>query len=525
MISITGQTASEHSAAAALDCYFRKIAGDNYNLSPIDSIVIRQCGTYGDDGFSLETADGCLFISGGKRGVIYGAYTLLEDYLGCRFYAPGVEKVPKYNIINIPEIKENIRIPVVRYRNVFWYSAFDENFSVKQKINGAPGRTISDNFGGTVNYAGNFVHTLGKLAEMEGDVTDRQPCLSDETVFNTVLRNVRSWLNENTDAKIISVSQNDSHAWSAGCTCPRCSAIDEAEGTPMGSLLTFINRLADALKSDYPDVMIDTLAYRYTRKAPKTLTARDNVIIRLCSIECCFSHPADICDAETDRSAGDSFADTLRRWSEICKNVYIWDYTTNFAHYAMTFPNFNVLRHNIRFFADNNVTGIFEQGNYSAPSGEFGELRSYLLAKCLWDPYMTDARYSAHMDDFLEGYYGSGWRNIRAFIDAVQEKVQHTHFGIYTAPFDILSHDESFCAETKNLWNAAHEKAEDEATLDRINKSYIQIEYYNSFIKKDPGYTRQLHRDLKKYNIFSLREGGIVKDEDKTDFTKDPLNW
>ena len=48
---------------------------------------------------------------------------------------------------------------------------------------------------------------------------------------------------------------------------------------------------------------MDTLAYRYTRQAPKTIKPADNVIIRLCSIECCFSHPL----AERISIAGDSF--------------------------------------------------------------------------------------------------------------------------------------------------------------------------------------------------------------------------
>lgn len=525
MINTYNKTVSECSAAEVLDCYFKKIAGEYYNISGVNSVLLKQCDLYGDDGFSFEISEDCLSVSGGKRGVIYGVYTLLEDYFGCRFYAANVEKIPYKKEINLCDISDKIIIPVVKYRNVYWYSAFDELFSVKQKINGTPGRNISDNYGGTINYAGNFVHTFGKLAEMQGDVTDRQPCLSDDTVFETVLRNVRIWLANNPDAKIISVSQNDSHSWSAGCTCSHCAEIDKTEETPMGSLLVFINKIADAVKQDYPDVMIDTLAYRYTRKAPKTLKARDNVIIRLCSIECCFSHPVDLCDAVTDKTVGDSFAETLRSWSNICKNVYIWDYTTNFAHYAMTFPNFNVLRQNIRFFVDNNVTGIFEQGNYSAPSGEFGELRSYLLAKCLWNPYMTDTEYNNHMNDFLEGFYGSGWLYIRTYIDTVEEKVKNSHIGIYTAPFDILQYDEKFCDDTDRFWNSAREKAEDGLTLDRINKSYIQVQYYNAFIKKDPEYNKRLHENLQKYNVFSLREGSIVKDTADNDFTKDPLHW
>ena len=41
----------------------------------------------GEDGFRVETFENAVAVEGGKRGVIYGAYELLEQ-LGCRFFTP-----------------------------------------------------------------------------------------------------------------------------------------------------------------------------------------------------------------------------------------------------------------------------------------------------------------------------------------------------------------------------------------------------------------------------------------------------
>ena len=87
---------------------------------------------------------------------------------------------------------------------------------------------------------------------------------------------------------MFSVSQND---WYNYCQCPACKAIDDREGSPAGTMITFVNQVADAIREDCPDVLIHTFAYQYTRKAPKFVRPRPNVIVRLCSIECCFSHP------------------------------------------------------------------------------------------------------------------------------------------------------------------------------------------------------------------------------------------
>lgn len=374
---------------------------------------------------------GILWLDGGERGLLYAAYELLER-LGCRFFAPDCERLPAAAALSLPADTLIRQKPVFEYRSTSWHGVRGQpaEFGVRLRLNDLHGPAIPEELGGDIRYNG-FVHTLGALAEMEGDYTDRQPCLSDEKTFETVVKNLRARMQNDPGAAIASVSQNDSHEWGRGCTCPACKAKDDAEGSPMGSLLPFVNRVAEAMEPEYPDLAIDTLAYRYTRKIPATLTSRENVIVRLCSIECCFAHPIDACTAAIYDVEDDPFSTTLRAWADHCGRIYIWDYTTNFRNYNVSYPNFAVLRRNVRFFAENNVRGVFEQGNGQSINGEFGELRAYLLAKLLWDPYMSEEQYQTHIDEFLEGYYGAGWQALRRYFDRMHAGVGETHFGIY----------------------------------------------------------------------------------------------
>lgn len=114
------------------------------------------------------------------------------------------------------------------------------------------------------------------------------------------------------------------------------------------------------------------------------------MIIRLCNIECCFRHPLGECENEAGTDEYDTFPENLKKWNEITNKLYIWDYTTNFAYMTTAFPNFEALRKNVRFFAENGVVGMFEQGNIGNPNGEFGEIRAYLLAKLLWTLYVRE---------------------------------------------------------------------------------------------------------------------------------------
>ena len=105
--------------------------------------------------------------------------------------------------------------------------------------------------------------------------------------------------------------------------------------------------IAEDIEHDFPKVRIDTLAYQYTRKPPKTLRPRRNVIVRLCSIECCFAHPLETCSSPENAR----FRADITAWQPVAPTLYVWDYTPNFAHYQQPFPNFDALQPNVRNFA------------------------------------------------------------------------------------------------------------------------------------------------------------------------------
>lgn len=84
-----------------------------------------------------------------------------------------------------------------------------------------------------------------------------------------------------------------------------------------------VNVIATALQLEFPTVAVDTLAYKWSRPAPK-LKPRGNVIIRLCPIECNFAVPM------TDPSNAEFQAD-MNAWSAVSSRTFIWNYQTNFG--------------------------------------------------------------------------------------------------------------------------------------------------------------------------------------------------
>ena len=251
------------------------------------------------------------------------------------------------------------------------------------------------------------------FSELKGKRTYEraQLCLTNEEMRKELVKNLKANLRKNPAATIASVSQND---WHGNCQCVKCAAIEKEEESPAGLMLRFVNYVADDIKEEFPNVAISTLAYQYTRKPPKYVKPRDNVIVRLCSIECSFSTP--LADERNQK-----FRDDIIGWSKISNRLYIWDYTTNFRHHIMPHPNLRVLGPNVKFFAEHNVKGIFEQGAYTTNGAEMAELRAWVLAKLLWDPSRDGQEL---IDEFIDGYYGPAAGQVRDYLNVIHDAVE-----------------------------------------------------------------------------------------------------
>ena len=386
------------------------ILGQNERLDELSAGINYK--SLKEDGFVIRTDSLRLIIAGGnEKGTLYGVYSFLEKYLGCRMYSSKVKIVPQQKQIILGKINDQ-QVPVIGFRDTHYRTTWDAGYTDWHKLDHDPNGERTD--------WGMWVHTFNELvppqiyfqshpeyfAMIKGARLPTQLCLSNPAVLEITVQNLRKKIAQNPAAKYWSVSQNDNRNY---CTCDSCKALDEREGSPSGSIINFVNQVAD----QFPDKMISTLAYEYGRHAPKTLKPRDNVNIMLCSIEAYRNKPI----KEDTSSAG--FVKDVQDWGKISKDIIVWDYVIQFNHLLSPFPNLHVLQPNIQFFAENGVNAMFEQGNREV-GGEFAALRSYLISKLLWDPYLD---IDSVMNDFLSGYYGAAGKAIREYIYVMREQL------------------------------------------------------------------------------------------------------
>ncbi|MBP5760910.1 MAG: DUF4838 domain-containing protein, partial [Verrucomicrobia bacterium] len=179
-------------------------------------------------------------------------------------------------------------------------------------------------------------------------------------------------------------------------------------------LIDLVNYVADAINDEFPNTIVETLPYQYTRSAPKSIFPHNNVMIRLCSIECSFNY---LLDSEVNKS----FADDVRDWSKIAPTLFIWNYVTDFSKYYLPQPNWEALPGDIRFLLDHKVRGLFEQGS-SGPRkiADLPELRAYLLSRLMWDPSQDE---NAIIAEFLNGFYGPAAIEMLQYVDLMKKFV------------------------------------------------------------------------------------------------------
>ena len=357
----------EKAAAGELKEYLGKVTGTEFEIvSETDApdgsarIFIGQSDTakallagldweaLGHDGIVMKTVGGDLVLAGGRpRGTLYAVYTFLEDVVGCQWWTESAERIPSLATLEVPNL--DIRyVPPFLYRESHWQPVVYRNpdFAVRLKLNGHF-QPIPADLGGHYTILG-WCHTFYQLLPPDVHFKDHpewysevggkrisagaQLCLTNPEMRAEFTKRALERIKANPGAGMISIAQNDN---GNPCRCANCKAVVEREEAESGLVIRFVNAVAEEIEKQYPDFLVETLAYQYTRHAPKYARPRRNVIVRLCSIECDFARPL-------DAGANGLFYKNLQDWAAVTPQLYIWDYTPNFSNYLIPHPNWRV---------------------------------------------------------------------------------------------------------------------------------------------------------------------------------------
>jgi len=467
-----------------------------------------------------------IVIAGGPpRGTINGMYGFLRDHLGCRWFTPGVSRIPKKKSFWLADVNERKK-PAFVYRATNPPGHWDGAWTARNRLNEAQthggaaslNALMSDARVATIgNYwsAHKFTYIPDALfeehpeyyAEKDGK-RFRDPsrgrrayCLTNDGFVRYVADWLKGQFKSDPNRRFASVTQVDYPSY---CECAKCKSSYDRVGTS-GTFMEFVNRVADVVVEDTPRAIINTLAYQITWK-PSPVEMHPNVRVVWCPIGHCCMHGLGECESNTGRN----FLPQLAEWQTKCGHMGVWYY-----HYQsdtlMPHKNIFAARESLREFRRMGVKSVFVQDNCNqslrtndAPDGDklipaYGDsdgngyftvplglehVRSYVVAQLLWDP---DFDIKKGIKEFCKTYYGPADKELARFVMMCEDDRSYErsvarfaykpaagmHAGIGRAPMPawpaVVKMDE--------LFDRAEEKvAGDPALLRRVEMARLSLE-------------------------------------------------
>lgn len=385
------------------------------------ALQIKDFSTLKPDEIILKKVNGKQILLGERpRGTLYAVYEFLERAYGVRFWTAEAEFWPKHKEFFLPETDHRYA-PVFVRRFVYYDLSRKTPFSVKlrtNRYNGGPRW-------GDREYIIGFVHTFGYFVPAKKHFKDHpewfafrsgkrvsncQLCLSNKEMRKFFVEAVLKELRKFPGSRVVSVTQNDGEQ--TPCLCKKCDELLKKLGSLTDVYMDFVNEVADAVAKEFPKVTVETLAYSFTIDPPKTVVPRKNVLIRFCPGKSDNSRPI-------AHAANDSKGNLFRVWKKYGNPLAVWTYETDFKRFYLPFPNWQGLTQDLRFYAEQGVVDVFQQGSYAGPAADLSDLRVWLLGKLQWNPFLDPQKL---IKEFAEGYYGKAAPYILAYIKHMSEK-------------------------------------------------------------------------------------------------------
>jgi len=402
-----------------------------------------------------------LVITGGRPwGARWGVYDFLETAVGVHLFDTFSEDVPARPTLEVAAPDRRVRSP------------FLEQLMYTSSVSNGPLTVQYDDFNRHTQYSNHRVrmtgspgqcHTFGlymhpdeygkehpeyfalhKQADgtlfRNTDARGTKDCWFDLCLTNPAVRAIfisklRGYIQADrekaakegkTPPVIYEIQQNDCLP-DYGCLCPECRKIVEREGAESGLMLDFINAIADDIRADYPEVVIETFAYNHTLKAPQHVRPRDNVMVMWCD-----NYGQSDWFRPLTHEVNRDMRESLESWARISKHLAVFDYWNMLQVHTPGFyipsSSISCVKPDLEYFLKNNVKRLWVCGfpdfvhadnHFDDEVHSFYALKTWLGCKLLLEPNADEKQL---LDTFFAGYYGPAAVKMREFMEYLERR-------------------------------------------------------------------------------------------------------
>ena len=372
----------------------------------------------GSEELVIDSEGDTLLLAGGRpRGALYATYEFLES-LGVRWYTPKETLIPSRPELSLVVKSERYTSPFRSRTNVPGNGQTAEWYARNRMNSMLVWNNPGEEYGGGVRQ-GPDMHTLWRL--MSPDIFKTHPewaamvdgkrqinhannhwgvCLTNSQLQDFIVARTMDWLRKTPGVTDVWFGQNDGSPF---CTCKTCQTFyDEHGGAPSSIICFVLNKLADVVAAEFPNVRVKTLAYSWSLTPPTNITLRDNVIVMLCASFNWFSELGKDEDTMT-------FISDVAEWKKVGSEfeAYLYSHPTD----DFWFPAaclYNQAR-NIRHINELGIKSIHQEIFGSKFGGEFVHLFAWVNTRMMWRP---DSDVESLVQDFCRGYYGEAAEDV-----------------------------------------------------------------------------------------------------------------
>ena len=395
-----------------------------------------------------------LVITGDLRGTVWGAYEFIEKYLGVDFLTQDCESVPSNPDWKLPAINERSR-PAIPCRVIYTSSPGigSSDFFRKRKFSSTGIDGVTMRGGSPVgNHAiVEYVKACPDLPRASGNRGNLCPShpKSAGIVAAQMLKYIaqdRKKLSRINWPILYDLGQPD--GGSGYCLCSLCKKVlAEEAGNYSGVMLRFVNKVAEIVGKEYPDVVISTLAYQYTQQPPARVKAADNVMV----VSCNSSIPAPLIPGTPNEVI-------LNKWSEHTSKLGIWSYWRTYTGEDTPYvkPR-KVIQQEFQYCRKVGVWRYFTESEGQV-NRSFTELQNYLWSKLSCDP---DCDVMAISKRFMQGFYGAAAEAMTEYLDYMEKRQSERPFTskVYSMDFFL---DEEFFRTAQGILAKAEKAVKDD---------------------------------------------------------------
>jgi len=424
-----------------------------------------------EEGFVIYSKGDRLVLAGNDEGPYHGTEYAVYDFLrqlGVRWFMPGEfgEVVPKQKTLVVPE-QEIHEEPDFLMRN-WWLHTTNElrpletQWKLRNKMNPDPMfATPGDSSVRNVVAPKELLEEKPDLFALNenGTRNPHLPNLTNPEAVRIAAEKIKAHFRANPEANSYGFAPDDGLPRDFN---PETVALNQGfvtlggrpgvaqEASTTREWLMFVNAVTKEVRKEFPHVYIATNGYANRNIPPQGLELDDHLVIMFAAIWSCTLHGYD--DAHCWQKVRQG--QMLRRWCELCDNVWIYGYLYNMLVSGLTpLPEFTKLRRDFPLLKQWGVIGFHDETRnvWAEP----GIASKYLRAQLEWD---ADANVDAILDDFFAKWYGRASGPMKALYFALDQAVAsapiHGHEDrvmpeIYTP--ELLAELERHLAEARKL--------------------------------------------------------------------------